>query len=83
MAVLLGKPSPAVGLAAPGRAGGQAGLRFLVASAGQVRTTGKQGRSRRPARTGAQGRESCIMSALEVAEGRGRPTGAEFLGKIR
>lgn len=26
---------------------------------------------------------AAFVSALEVAEGRGRPTGAEFLGKIR
>ena len=53
-------PSPDIRLAAPGRAGGQAELRFPVTSAGQVRTKGKQGRSGRPACTGARGRESCI-----------------------
>ena len=55
----MGKPSPDIGLAAPGRAGGQAELRFPVTSAGQVRAKGKQGKSGRPACTGARGWESC------------------------
>lgn len=74
--LLGGKALPDKGPATPGRAGGQAGLRFLLGCKAQGNKVGGETSSCRC----PGDRRVAFVSALEVAEGWGAPSKQDFWG---